>query len=143
MVNDQSSSVGAECRKHSAPTELQGGGATRSTNMPPLTGLPKRLLKSGVKTRHLTCPFFIPRTSDSRLRTPDLIFRRFVMKKFLTLSLAALLCAQGAAARQQPANSPQKPSGARPGGQQPAPQQQRAPRPVSPDLKDYGIEIAP
>src|ERR671932_1646449 len=63
------------------------------------------------------------------------------MKKFLTLSLAALVCAQGAAARQQPASSPQKPSGAQPGGQQP--QQRRAPRPVSPDLKDYGIEIAP
>ena len=63
------------------------------------------------------------------------------MKKFLTLSLAALVCAQGAAARQQPASSPQKQPKAQTGGQQP--QQQRTPRPVSPDLKDYGIEIAP
>src|SRR5436305_11517318 len=61
------------------------------------------------------------------------------MKKFLTLSLAALLCAQSAAARQQPAqNRPQ----AQPNGQQPAPRQRATP-PVSPDLKDYGVEIAP
>src|SRR5947199_4560356 len=61
------------------------------------------------------------------------------MKQFLTLSLAALLCAQSAAARQQPAqNRPQ----AQPNRQPPAPQRRAAP-PVSPDLKDYGIEIAP
>ena len=63
------------------------------------------------------------------------------MKKFLTLSLAALLCAQSAAARQQP-KPPQKPSDSQPNRQQPAPQQ-RTPPPASPDLKDYGIEIAP
>src|SRR5205085_886487 len=65
--------------------------------------------------------------------------RRLAMKKFLTLPLAALLCAQSAAARQQPA--PQRPQ-AQPNRQQPAPQQRATP-PVGPDLKDYGIEIAP
>src|ERR1043165_3480692 len=61
------------------------------------------------------------------------------MKKFLTLSLAALLCAQSAAARQQPAP---KPPAAQTNSRPPAPPSQRTP-PVSPDLKDYGIEIAP
>jgi hypothetical protein len=65
------------------------------------------------------------------------------MKKFLTLSLAALLCAQSAAARQQPAKPTQKPSDAQSSKQQPAQQQRTPPPPVSPDLKDYGIEIAP
>jgi hypothetical protein len=61
------------------------------------------------------------------------------MKKFLTLSLAALFCAQSATARQQPA---QKQPQAQPNGQQPAPRQTQPPA-ASPDLKDYGIEIAP
>ncbi|HEX3560688.1 MAG TPA: hypothetical protein VHU19_15900 [Pyrinomonadaceae bacterium] len=65
------------------------------------------------------------------------------MKKFLTLSIVALLCAQSAAARQQPAKSTENPSAAQTNRQQPAAQQQRTAPPVSPDLKDYGIEIAP
>jgi hypothetical protein len=62
--------------------------------------------------------------------------RRFVMKKlFLTVPLAALLCAQGAAARQKPAAKPTP---------APAQQQQRpAPAAASLGLTDYGIEIAP
>jgi tetratricopeptide (TPR) repeat protein len=60
-----------------------------------------------------------------------------VMKKFLTLTLAALLCAQAAAARQKPAaQSTQK--------QTPSPQQQRPSPPVAGlGLGDFGIEIAP
>jgi hypothetical protein len=65
------------------------------------------------------------------------------MKKFLTLSLAALLCAQSAVARQQSTSPAQKQPAAQTNGPQPATQQQRTPPPVSPDLKDYGIEIAP
>jgi hypothetical protein len=61
------------------------------------------------------------------------------MKKFLTLTLAALVCAQSAAARQQPA--PKSPA-TQTNSRQPAPPSQRTP-PVSPDLKAYGIEIAP
>jgi tetratricopeptide (TPR) repeat protein len=65
------------------------------------------------------------------------------MKKYLTLSLAALLCAQAVSAQQKsPATSQQKPSAA----QSAAPQQQRpaAPRaPDSTDLNTYGIQIAP
>jgi hypothetical protein len=69
------------------------------------------------------------------------------MKKFLTLSLAALLlCAQAAAARQQQnstTQSNQRPSGAQ--TQKPAtPQQQRpAPLPSTLGLGDFGIEIVP
>ena len=62
------------------------------------------------------------------------------MKKFLTLSLATLLCAQSAAARQQPA--PKSPA-AQTNSRQPAPPSSQRTPPVSPDLKDYGIEIAP
>jgi hypothetical protein len=62
------------------------------------------------------------------------------MKKvFLTVPLAALLCAQGAAARQQPATQPTPtpmPAPARP-------QQRPAPAVASLGLSDYGIEIAP
>lgn len=64
------------------------------------------------------------------------------MKKFFTLSLAALLCAQSAAARQQPNGAARKQPAAQANGGQAA-QQQRTPPPVSPDLKDYGIEVAP
>ncbi|HEX8335723.1 MAG TPA: hypothetical protein VF621_03290 [Pyrinomonadaceae bacterium] len=62
------------------------------------------------------------------------------MKKlFLTAPLAALLCAQAAAARQKPApQSTPKPATAQ------APPQRQAPPPVaSLGLTDYGIEIAP
>ena len=64
------------------------------------------------------------------------------MKKlFLTVPLAALLCAQAAAARQNPAAQPTpKPAPARPPQQQ---QQRPAPPPASLGLSDYGIEIAP
>jgi tetratricopeptide (TPR) repeat protein len=69
------------------------------------------------------------------------------MKKYLTLSLAALLCAQAVSAQQKsPAQSKQKPSGAQAAGQQPARQQQPtpAPRPPdAPDLNTYGIQISP
>lgn len=65
------------------------------------------------------------------------------MKKFLTLSLAALLCAQTAAARRQSTNPAQKQPPAQTNNRQPAPPSQRTPPPVGPDLKDYGIEIAP
>ena len=62
------------------------------------------------------------------------------MKKFLIVSLAALLCAQSAAAQQRSAPKPD----AKAAKQQPAQQQQRpAPPPSSPDLNDYGIQIAP
>lgn len=67
------------------------------------------------------------------------------MKKFLIVSLAALLCAQAAVAQQKPAVKPtQKQPDAKAIKQQPAPQQQRpAPQqPSSPDLNDYGIQIA-
>jgi hypothetical protein len=74
------------------------------------------------------------------------------MKKFLTLSLAAFLCAQAATARQQKtraqAAQPQTPA-----GQQPAParpqaapttaQQQRPLPTATLGLEDLGIEIAP
>jgi hypothetical protein len=59
------------------------------------------------------------------------------MKKFLTLSLAALLCAQAAAARQKTTAQTmpqQKPT--------PAPQQRPLP-PATLGLEDLGIEIAP
>lgn len=75
-----------------------------------------------------------------------------MMKKYLTLLLAALVSAQAAAAasprRQKPQSQP-KPSGAQATGQQPAPQQQPAPRqqqrrePDAPDLNAYGIQISP
>lgn len=67
------------------------------------------------------------------------------MKKFLIVSLAALLCSQTAAAQQKPAANPtQKQPDAKATQQQPAQQQQRpAPPPSSPDLNDYGIQIAP
>jgi hypothetical protein len=60
------------------------------------------------------------------------------MKKlFLTVPLAALLCAQAAAARQKPATQPAP-------TRTPAPAQQRpAPAAASLGLTDYGIEIAP
>jgi hypothetical protein len=58
------------------------------------------------------------------------------MKKFLVVSLAALLCAQAAAAQQKTStqSAPKQPS--------PAPQQQR-PVEQPTDLGDYGIEITP
>src|SRR5215213_8196355 len=70
------------------------------------------------------------------------------MKKFLTLSLAALLlCAQAAAARQQqqpPIQSNQRPSGAQKPSPSATPQQPRpAPPPSTLGLGDFGIEIAP
>lgn len=75
-----------------------------------------------------------------------------MMKKYLTLSLAALLSAQAAASprRQQQSQPQPKPAGAQTGGQQPsqqrtpAPQQQPTPRvPDSPDLNAYGIQVSP
>src|SRR5204863_9684828 len=67
---------------------------------------------------------------------------RFVMKKFLTLSFAALLCAQSAAAQQQSAKPTQKKTGAPNVGQKPAQTRARAtPQPVG--LTEYGIEIGP
>jgi hypothetical protein len=66
------------------------------------------------------------------------------MKKYLTLSLAALLCAQAAAARQQ--KSQPKASGSQAAKQQPATQQQRTAarrEPDSPDLNAYGIQVSP
>lgn len=73
-----------------------------------------------------------------------------MMKKYLTLSLAALMCAQAAAAaspRQQKSQSQTKPSGAQ---AQPAPQQQPAQQqqqqrrePDAPDLNAYGIQVSP
>jgi hypothetical protein len=75
------------------------------------------------------------------------------MKKYLTLALAALMCAQAVAARRQTqAQSQQKPSGAQavkqqPTQQQPAQQQQQRPaaprEPDSPDLNAYGIQVSP
>lgn len=73
-----------------------------------------------------------------------------MMKKYLTLSLAALLSAQAAAAaspRQQKSQSQTKPSGAQatrqqPAQQQPATQQQRR-EPDAPDLNAYGIQVSP
>jgi hypothetical protein len=74
------------------------------------------------------------------------------MKKYLTLSLAALICAQAtAAARRQPqAQSQPKPAGAQAARQQPAQQQpatQQRPaaqrEPESRDLNAYGIEVSP
>src|ERR1044072_1641557 len=72
-----------------------------------------------------------------------------MMKKYLTLSLAALLSAQAAASpRQQKSQSQAKPSGAqRATGQQPAPQAPPGARQLrqlaSPDLNAYGIQITP
>ena len=65
------------------------------------------------------------------------------MKKFLTLSLAALLCGTAAALAQKPAaQSTQKKTGAPGPAQQPAPTRARAtPQPAG--LTEYGIEIAP
>jgi hypothetical protein len=59
------------------------------------------------------------------------------MKKFLVVSLVALLCAQVATARAVPNTQKQTPK-------QPTPAPQQQTRPVQPtDLKDYGIEITP
>ena len=72
-----------------------------------------------------------------------------MMKKYLTLSLAALLSAQAAASpRQQKSQSQAKPSGAqRATGQQPAqqapPAAQQRRELDSPDLNAYGIQITP
>ena len=65
------------------------------------------------------------------------------MKKFLTLSLATLLCAQAAAARQQ--QQPPTSSSRQQQGQRPAPAQQQRPAPpaASLGLGDFGIEVAP
>ncbi|HEX8351814.1 MAG TPA: hypothetical protein VF611_02740 [Pyrinomonadaceae bacterium] len=71
------------------------------------------------------------------------------MKKFLTLVLATLLCAQAAAARPQQSTpqSSQRQAGAQ--GQRPAPSptptvpQQRPAPPATLGLGDFGIEIAP
>ena len=64
------------------------------------------------------------------------------MKKFLTLSFAALLCAQSAAAQQQSAKPTQKKTGAPNVEQKPAQTRERAtPQPVG--LTEYGIEIGP
>lgn len=74
-------------------------------------------------------------------------------KSFLSLTLAALLCGQSAALARQSSPATQRPrasdaQGAKPQAT-PAPtggQQQRRPverRPSSPDLADYGIQIAP
>ena len=74
------------------------------------------------------------------------------MKKYLTLSLAALLSAQAAAAsgpRRQNSQSQAKPAGAQATRQQPAPQpqpaaqQQQRREPDSPDLNAYGIQVSP
>ncbi|HJQ32111.1 MAG TPA: hypothetical protein VJ866_08030 [Pyrinomonadaceae bacterium] len=67
------------------------------------------------------------------------------MKKFLTLSLAALTCAQAVAARQQkaPAQTQPKPAAAT---QQTPTQSQQPPRPIPTatlGLDDLGVEIAP
>lgn len=75
-----------------------------------------------------------------------------MMKKYLTLSLAAILSAQAAAAaspRQQKPQSQAKPSGAQATRQQPAQQplpaatQQQRREPDSPDLNAYGIQVSP
>jgi tetratricopeptide (TPR) repeat protein len=73
-----------------------------------------------------------------------------MMKKYLTLSLAALMCAQAAAAPlgQQKSQSQAKPSGTQAAGQRPAEappaaQQQRPAVPDSPDLNAYGIQVSP
>ncbi len=66
------------------------------------------------------------------------------MKKYLTLSLAALLCAQAAAAspRQQKPQTQAKPSGPQPATQQQRPAAaERAPD--APDLNSYGIQVSP
>src|ERR671927_182316 len=56
-----------------------------------------------------------------------------MMKKYLTLSLAALLSAQAAAnPRQQQSQQ-----------RTPAPQQQQRREPDSPDLNAYGIQVSP
>jgi hypothetical protein len=76
------------------------------------------------------------------------------MKKYLTLSLAALICAQAFVARgQSQAQAQQKPSGAQTAGRQPAQQrpasQQQQQRPAAPrepdstDLNTYGIQVSP
>jgi hypothetical protein len=69
-----------------------------------------------------------------------------MMKKYLTLPLAALLCAQAVAARQQKSQSQPKASGSQAAKQQPATQQQRTAarrEPDSPDLNAYGIQVSP
>lgn len=74
-----------------------------------------------------------------------------MMKKYLTLSLAALICAQTAAAAslgQQKPQSQARPTGAqatgqRPAPQQPAAQQQQRREPDAPDLNAYGIQVSP
>ncbi|MBA3241707.1 MAG: hypothetical protein H0T60_10825, partial [Acidobacteria bacterium] len=76
-------------------------------------------------------------------------------KSFVSLTLAALLCGQSAALARQSSPSAQRPrasdaQGAKPPAT-PAPaavQQQQQRRPVeprqsSPDLADYGIQVAP
>ncbi|HKG14324.1 MAG TPA: hypothetical protein VKB12_13435, partial [Pyrinomonadaceae bacterium] len=72
------------------------------------------------------------------------------MKKYLTLSLAALLSAQAAASPRQQKSQPQaKPSGAQATGRQPAEakpaqqQQQQRREPDAPDLNAYGIQVSP
>jgi hypothetical protein len=59
------------------------------------------------------------------------------MKKFLVVSLAALLCAQAAAAQTVPDAQKQSPKQQTPKQQRPAPAQQPT------DLGDYGIQITP
>ena len=74
-----------------------------------------------------------------------------MMKKYLTLSLAALLSAQAAAAaspRREKSQTQVKPAGAQTTGQQPAQappaaQQQQRREPDSPDLNAYGIQVSP
>ncbi|HVF41848.1 MAG TPA: hypothetical protein VM936_02485, partial [Pyrinomonadaceae bacterium] len=71
------------------------------------------------------------------------------MKKYLTLSLAALMSAQAAAAsprRQKSQQSQVKPAGAQAAGQRPAqapPAAQQRREPDAPDLNAYGIQVTP
>ena len=67
------------------------------------------------------------------------------MKKFFIVSTVALLCAQAVIAQQKPAAKATPKADAKSSKQQPATSQQQrpAPPPSSPDLNDYGIQIAP
>src|SRR2546421_922694 len=76
--------------------------------------------------------------------SPTILFHsRFAMKKFLTLSLAALLCSTAAALAQEPAaQSTQKKTGASGPAQKPAQTRAQAtPQPAG--LTEYGIGIGP
>jgi hypothetical protein len=103
----------------------------------------KKLAPAGFTTGRRVRAIF---KHESRLTIHHSRLSRFLMKQFLPLSFALLVCGQAAApARQTPAQTPRRPPAAETQGARPAPPQP-APRPVGRqplDLADLGIQIAP